>query len=97
MIRPIRNIKTLPPLGFLLQITHLLEISLIFVESNKCVFLQNKLKNSYHILKPEIIDDMSGPIGRKKEKRKYMSSYLIILLAHRKSAGKNLIIFVMIL
>lgn len=52
------------------------------MESNKCVFHQNKLKNSYHILKPEMTDNMSGPIGKKKKKtRKYISSYLITLLA----------------
>lgn len=65
----------------------------ISVESNKCVFLPNKLKNSYHILKPEIIDNVSGPIGRKKKKtRKYMSSFSITLLAylpHRMIKEKN--------
>lgn len=70
--------------------THLLETSLISVESNKCVFLPNKLKNPYHILQPGIIDNMSGPIGRKKKKEN-MSSYLIILLAflpHKKILGR---------
>lgn len=60
------------------------------MESNKCVFLPDKLKNSYHILKPGIIDNMSGPIGRKKKKEIYefLFDYFACLLTPQKDFGR---------
>ena len=51
------------------------------------------MKNSYHILKPEMIDNVSGPIGRKKKNKKiyeFLFNYTASLLTSQNNLGKKM-------
>lgn len=66
MFDPTRNTKVLPFGGFYLFLSSMsLENFSSLQKGINGVFLQNKLRNSYHILRLEMIDNTADPIGKK--------------------------------